>query len=184
MSSPIKDQVAPVKKKRVNSKAKGSGFENTIAKLLTKTFEPLNFIRSPGSGARVGGKNFETFGKMFGEDALKIFTSDVVCLNERDTGIEFLHSIECKFYKTPDNVASLFTGKANVYGWFKESEIDALKTGKNPILIFKWNNTPTFIALSKDTVIPEDINKIILINGIQVCILDELLVHSDFWIKK
>ena len=180
----MSDLSSPVKKKRVNSKSKGSGFENVIAKLLSKTFAPLNFMRSPGSGARVGGKNFETFGKMFGEDALKIFTSDVVCLNERDTGIEFLHSIECKFYKTPDSFPSLFTGKANIYGWFKESEVDAVKTGKNPVLIFKWNNTPIFIALSKDTVIPEGINKIILINSIQVCILDDLLAHPDFWIKK
>ena len=53
-------------------KAKGSGFENTVAKLLTKHLAPLNFIRTQGSGARVGGKNFDTLGKMFGEDALKL----------------------------------------------------------------------------------------------------------------
>ena len=172
------------KTKRTNGKKKGNGFELTIAKLFTKTFEPLNFIRSPGSGARVGGKNFEAFGKMFGEDALKIFVADVVCLNERDTGIEFLHSIECKFYKTPDSFQNLLLGKANVYGWFEESVTDAKKTNKNPILIFKWNNTQVFVAVDAKTKIPDSINKIVLINGIQVCLLDDLLPHTDFWIKK
>ena len=172
------------KKKRVNSKSKGSGFESAIAKLLTKTFAPLNFVRSPGSGARVGGKNFETFGKMFGEDALKIFVADVVCLNERDVGIEFLHSIECKFYKSPDSFQNLLLGKANIYGWFEESVIDAKKTNKNPILIFKWNNTQIFIAVNAETKIPSNINKIVLVNGIQICLLDDLLSYTDFWIKK
>lgn len=172
------------KKKGVNGKKKGSGFEGTIAKLFSKTFAPLNFMRSPGSGARVGGKNFETFGKMFGEDALKLFASDVVCLNERDENITFKHSVECKFYKTPDSFASLFTGKANVYGWFEESVIDAAKTNKNPILIFKWNNTPIFAAVNLETVIPDGINKIVLNNKIQVCQLDDLIQHIDFWIQK
>ena len=173
-----------IKPKRINSKAKGSGFELQISKKMSESLAPLKFIRSPQSGARVGGKNFEAFGKMFGEDALKIFVADVVCLNERDTGIEFLHSIECKFYKTPDSFQNLLLGKANVYGWFEESVTDAKKTNKNPILIFKWNNTQVFVAVDAKTKIPDSINKIVLINGIQVCLLDDLLPHTDFWIKK
>lgn len=172
------------KSKRINSKSKGSGFESTIAKMFSKAFEPLNFIRSPGSGARLGGKNFETFGKMFGADATKLFVGDVVCLNERDTGIEFLHSVECKSYKTPDSFPSLLNGKANIYKWFEESKIDAEKTNKNPILIFKWNNTPIFIAINDECVLPSNINKIVLTNGIQICLLDDLILHLDFWIKK
>ena len=87
---------APPKRKMRpgGGKAKGSGFESTIAKLLTKHLAPLNFIRTQGSGARVGGKNFDTLGKMFGEDALKLFVGDVVPVNERDTGLRFNFSIE------------------------------------------------------------------------------------------
>ena len=171
-------------KKRVNSKSKGSGNEGAIAKLLSASLAPLNFVRSPGSGARVGGQNFEKFGKMFGVDALKIFVGDVVCLNERDHGLEFKFSVEAKFYKTSDNFSSLFTGKANVYKWFEESVVDAVKTDKHPILICKWNNTPQFAVLGKDIEIPAGINTIVLINGIQVCYLADLLQHRDFWVHK
>ncbi len=171
-------------KKRTNSKGKGNGFELKIAKILSEKLSPLTFMRSVGSGNRVGGKNFETFGKMFGEDALKLFASDVVCTNERDVNITFKHSVECKFYKTPDSFTSLFTGKANIYKWFEESVVDAAKTNKNPILIFKWNNTPIFVAISKDVSFPDNINNIVLTNGIQICLLDDLLQYPDFWIQK
>lgn len=177
----MSDVVKP-KRKAVNGKKKGNSFEGAIAKLFTKTFAPLSFCRSPGSGARVGGKNFETFGKMFGEDALKIFVADVVCLNERDTGITFLHSIECKFYKTPDSLTSIINGSANIYKWFEESRTDAAKTNKNPILIFKWNNTPVYVA-GLESVIPDNINTIRLNNDIRVCLLDDLLPITNFWIK-
>lgn len=130
-------------------KAKGNSFESQIAKKLSAALAPLNFMRSPGSGARVGGKNFEKFGEMFGEEALKIFVADVVPINEKKEGLTFLHSIECKFYKTPDSFTQLVAGTANVFKWFEESVEDAKKTNKNPILIFKWNNTPIFVAVDK-----------------------------------
>jgi len=128
-------------------KAKGNGFEGTIAKKLTAALQPLNFIRTPGSGARVGGKNFDTIGQMFGEDALKIFVGDVCVVNERQTGLKFMHSIECKFYATPDNFTSLVAGTANVFKWFGEAIDDAAKVDKNPLLIFKWNHTPIFVGV-------------------------------------
>ena len=39
------------KKKRVNSRAKGSSFERSIAKLLNDRFNTTEFSRTPGSGA-------------------------------------------------------------------------------------------------------------------------------------
>ena len=39
------------KKKRVNSKRKGSNFERKIAKILNERFETKEFNRTPGSGA-------------------------------------------------------------------------------------------------------------------------------------
>ena len=38
------------------SKAKGSSFEREIANFLSKTYDE-SFIRAPGSGAYIGGKN-------------------------------------------------------------------------------------------------------------------------------
>jgi hypothetical protein len=172
-------------------KAKGSGFEGQIAKKLTKALEPLTFIRTQGSGARVGGKNFETMGKMFGADALKLFVGDVVPTNERDSNLTFLWSVETKFYKTQDNFTSLASGSANLYKWFKESEEDAKKIDKQPLLVFKWNHTSIFVACS----IVDAVNASNL--GIPKCFsiskddqtlvvfeFEELLKHPSFWYTK
>ena len=188
-------------KKRKNSKAKGSGFEGTIAKTLSKALAPLNFIRTPGSGARVGGKNFETIGKMFGEDALKIFVGDVVPVNERQEGIKFKHSIECKFYATQDPFTSLVSGTANVFKWFKEAVDDASKVDKSPMLIWKWNHTPIFVAI--DTMDSKMDYTVLTTRGIKprvtllqygeegmrchsldIYYLDDLLPVQEFWYTK
>lgn len=170
-----------VVKKRVNSKAKGNSFELTVSKLLSSALNPLSFTRSPGSGARVGGKNFQTFGKMFGEDSLKIFVGDIVCLNERDTGLNFKFSIETKFYKTPDSFTSLFNNKANIFKWFEESCVDAIKINKEPMLIFKWNNTPIFVAVENNYSLTP--NLIIENNRkLSIFVLADLLKVNDFWI--
>lgn len=128
-------------------KSKGNGFEGTVAKTLSKALAPLNFIRTPGSGARVGGKNFETIGKMFGEDALKIFVGDVVPVNERQEGLRFHHSIECKFYASQDPFTTLASGTANLFKWFAEAVDDAKKVDRQPMLIWKWNHTPIFVGV-------------------------------------
>jgi hypothetical protein len=182
-------------KKRKNSKAKGSGFEGTVAKLLTKSLQPLNFIRTPGSGARVGGKNFETIGQMFGEDALKIFVGDVVPVNEKQVGVKFKHSIECKFYKTQDAFTSLASNTANIFKWFQEVVDDASKIDKSPILIFKWNHTPIFVGI--DTMESKTDYTVLTKQGIRprltlltygepkvsldVYYLDDLLPIQEFW---
>jgi len=171
-------------KKRVNSKSKGSGFEGVVAKKLTAALNPLTFIRAPGSGARVGGKNFEMFGKMFGEDAMKLFVGDVVCTNEKDTGINFKYSIETKFYKMPDSFTALASGNANVYGWFEESVIDATKVDKLPMLIFKWNRTDTFVAIEKTDDVLFDVKpkfELVKDRHLQIFLFDELLEHPSFW---
>lgn len=153
MTKSTEISVAPIKpaKRKLKpgmGKGKGSGFEGTIAKKLTAALAPLNFMRTPGSGARVGGKNFETLGQMLGEDALKIFVGDVVPVNERKEGLTFKHVIETKFYATPDNFTSLASGTANVWRWYEEVVIDAAKVNKNPLLVFKWNHTPIFVAIN------------------------------------
>jgi len=162
-------------------KAKGNGFEGTVAKKLSEALSPLKFIRTQSSGARVGGKNFETLGQMFGADALKLFVGDVVPVNEKEAGVTFKHSIECKFYKTQDPFTSLVSGTSNVYAWMKEAEVDAVKIDRRPLLIFKWNNTPIFAATTGIGFHPCPL--VIEGNGqrIYITYLEELLKYPQFW---
>ena len=165
-------------------KAKGNGFEGSIAKKLSAAL-PLNFIRSPGSGARVGGKNFAKIGAMFGEDALKLFVADVVPVNERQENLKFNFSIECKFYANQDHFTALAAGKALGFGWFEESAVDAAKIDKRPILIWKWNHTPTFAAIEHTGEAYPVQPKLRLVTekrDLAVFELDELLKFPDFWV--
>ncbi|WP_407303745.1 hypothetical protein [Acinetobacter sp.] len=166
-------------------KAKGSGFESLIAKKLSAAL-PINFIRSPGSGARVGGKNFATIGAMMGEEALKLFNADVVPVNEAAVGLRFSFSIECKSYATADNFTSLVSGSANVFKWFEEAVIDSAKIGREPILVFKWNRSPIFVAVLARTM--EGMVTPALRIGragrdLDVYEFDELIKHPDFWVQ-
>lgn len=166
-------------------KFKGANFEGQIAKKLSEALSPLKFIRTQGSGARVGGKNFETLGQMFGEDALKLFVGDVVPVNEKEAGVTFKHSIECKFYKTPDNFPALVSGKANIFTWMKEAIDDAVKVNRNPLLIFKWNTTPVFVAQIANPKYTNRVCKISLVSQsgmhLQISYLDDLLKVPEFW---
>lgn len=169
-------------KKRKNSKVKGNTFELKVAKLLSVELAPLNFIRVPNSGARVGGVNFGKIGGKFSLDSLNIFVGDVVAVNETDVGITCKVSIECKSYSTPDSFTTLIGGTSKIYGWMKESEVDAVKTGKVPVLIFKWNNTPMFLA---SPALPDEITKIRLSRpdgpDIKICSLEDGLKIKSFW---
>jgi hypothetical protein len=116
---------------------------------------------------------------MFGAEALILFVGDVVPLNERDTGLTFKHSIEAKAYKTPDAFHHLATGKSLIYTWFREAIDDAKKINRNPLLIFKWNNTPHFCGTYS---LPE---KIVTLDyedlHIEIGLLDDILKHQEFW---
>jgi hypothetical protein len=166
-------------------KAKGGAFEARIAKALSAAL-PLNFIKSPGSGARIGGKNFATIGKLMGEEAMKLFNADVVPVNESATGIHFRFSVECKCYATPDNFVSLVSGTANVFKWFGESVVDSAKIERLPILIFKWNATKVFVAVRHDTFTGVE-PKLHLSNStsdLDIYEFDELLKLPDLWINR
>lgn len=175
------------KKKPTNGKRKGNAFEGKIAKALSAAL-PLNFIRSPGSGARVGGMNFEKFGGMFGEDTLKLFVADVVPTNERDTGYNFLWSVECKSYATVDTFNHIVAGTSKIFGWFEESVVDSAKVGKKPMLICKWNNSNTYVIVEeKDQRIEKP--ELIIHNTaygkpLAVYMFDKVINNQDFWVEK
>lgn len=190
MSDEIKQKP---KRKPGMGKSKGNGYESKIAKILANSLSPLKFIRTPGSGARLGGKNFEKFSDLFGEDAMKIFVGDVVPTNEKNTGVKFLHSVETKFYANQDTFTTLASGTANVYKWFEESVSDAKKIDKNPILIFKWNHTANFVAFDPTHPLAPTVElkpKFSLVTHgevprtLNIYVLEDLLKFPDFWIQK
>jgi hypothetical protein len=169
-------------RKRVNSKSKGNGFEGKVSKILATALSPMKFARTPGSGARVGGQNFGVFGAMFSQESLNMFVGDVVPINEQDCEQNFRFTVECKAYKDPDKLEALF-GASNIYKWMEEVLVDCVKVKKEGIVVFKWNNTPIYTAVTKDIELPADVKRIVLTNGIQVAHLDDLLKHTDFWLK-
>lgn len=168
-----------IKKKRVNSKAKGATNERKVAKLLAAKLAPLEFIKTTGSGAFFGGKNFAVRGGKFSKAAMQTFVGDITPTNEDDVDIVFNFVVECKHYKTPDSFDSLFTGKHSIYGWLKEVLTDCVKLNKQGIVIFKWNNTPYYAAV--DSTISLPCKHMVLPSGEKVCYLNDLLEYRDFW---
>lgn len=189
MTTETKEKLPKVATKRKmkpgGGKAKGNGFESTIAKKLSAAL-PINFIRSPGSGARVGGKNMATIGAMMGAEALALFNADVVPVNEKAEGYNFHFSIECKSYATTDNFTSLVSGSANIFKWFEESVVDSAKIGRDPILIFKWNHTPIFVAVLARTMEGMVTPALTLQKPdrhLDIYLFDELIKTPAFWVS-
>lgn len=173
-------------KKRINSKAKGGAFEGRVAKSLSAAL-PINFIKSPGSGARIGGKNFATIGQMMGQDSMKLFNADVVPVNEDAAGYKFNFSVECKFYAVQDNFVGLANGKANLYKWFDESVIDSIKIDRKPILIFKWNNTPIYVAIlscNRDEGMQPAMTITHEGRTLEIFEFEKILPFTSFWVTK
>lgn len=173
------------KKKRVNSKAKGSGFEGVVSKLLSAALAPLNFKRSQQSGAIVGGKNFAEIGHAFSKEALSLFVGDVVPMNEAEVKVHSKFVYECKFYKEVERIDALFKN-SKIYGWLEEARTDAVKIDRQPMLIFKWNNTPIFVAVdSYLTPLPKSVKYIQLVDGkTHVALFEDLLKHPEFFIQE
>ena len=177
----MSDETIKPSKKRVNSKGKGNGAERAICKLLADALAPFKFIRSPGSGSYVGGKNFEANAHLYSQEAMAMFVSDVVCSNEREVGKTFRFVVESKAYKDAEKLEVLLNGKSSVYGWFDEVRIDAAKIHKEPLLVFKWNNTPHYAAFEPTVILPAGLNILTLPTGLQVTHLKPLLEYKSFW---
>jgi hypothetical protein len=192
MTEPVTPAVKPARKKAVNGKAKGSGFESTIAKLFSEKFAPLQFRRSQSSGAILGGQN-QIYLHRFSNEAKTLFVGDLVPTNEADVaraeGWKFRFTVECKFYKEADGFTSLFKNP-QVKGWFEQALTDALKLPeKEALLIFKFNHTPVFAAVLPSVKLPDNItarmslyyNQAGKIQEFVIVHLTELLEHTDWW---
>jgi hypothetical protein len=120
-------------------KQKGSGFEREIAQFLTKTYGE-SFIRAPGSGAYVGGKN-QNRKEILHEGQVRSFKGDVV------PGQSFSKmNIECKFYADfPFHL--LLSGDCNVLeGWLKQL-MDVADENDVNILFMKFNRKGKYVCV-------------------------------------
>lgn len=184
------------KKKSVNGRAKGHGFENTIAKLFSEKFAPLNFKRTQASGAIVGGLN-SRFTVHYSDEMLNAFVGDIFAANEADVerseGWKFKRTVECKFYKDADTFTALFKNP-QLGSWFEQAAEDAAKlANKQPVVIFKFNRTPVFYAVNIDDDRPKIISSSLSLkynityNGVAktrevfIGLLDDALQDLDWW---
>lgn len=120
------------------SKNKGNSFERQIADFLTNLYGE-KFIRAPGSGAYVGGKN--TVRKQFlHEGQIRNFKGDII------PGQSFPHlNAECKNYKEfPFH--QLFTGEVKLLDTWIDQCMDVADTGDFNIIFMKFNRKGTYIA--------------------------------------
>jgi len=120
-------------------KAKGSGFEREVAKFLSELYEE-SFIRAPGSGAYIGGKNQHRT-TVLHEGQVRSFKGDIV------PGQSFSKmNIECKFYADfPFHL--LLSGNCKVIdGWIKQL-MDVAEDGDVNLLFMKFNRKGRYVAV-------------------------------------
>jgi len=120
-------------------KQKGSSFEREIAQYLTKTYGE-SFIRAPGSGAYVGGKNQQRK-EFLHEGQIRSFKGDIV------PGQSFINlNIECKSYADfPFHL--VLTGNCKVLDGWIDQLMTVAETNDLNVLFMKFNRKGKFICV-------------------------------------
>ena len=120
-------------------KAKGSGFEREIAKYLSEKYGE-SFIRAPGSGAYIGGKN-QSRTQILHEGQIRSFKGDIV------PGQTFTKmNVECKFYADfPFHL--LLSGECKVIDGWLEQLMDVADPDDCNILFMKFNRKGRYVAV-------------------------------------
>lgn len=121
------------------SKNKGSGFEREIAKYLSEKYSE-SFIRAPGSGAYVGGKN-QSRTQILHEGQIRSFKGDIV------PGQSFPKmNVECKFYADfPFHL--LLLGEHKILDSWLEQLLDVADPDDLNILFMKFNRKGRYVAV-------------------------------------
>ena len=121
------------------SKNKGSGFEREIAKYLSEKYSE-SFIRAPGSGAYVGGKN-QSRTQVLHEGQIRSFKGDIV------PGQSFPKmNVECKFYADfPFHL--LLSGEHKILDSWLEQLLDVADPDDLNILFMKFNRKGRYVAV-------------------------------------
>jgi Holliday junction resolvase len=154
------------KKKKVNSRAKGSTFERQIAKILNDRLGTTEFSRTPGSGA------FATTHTL--PDHLKIY-GDLI------TPQNFKYCLECKKGYNNQNLYSLYNHSSDFWKFIDQCQKDSEKCGKIPMVIFKQDRQPT-LAIIPSNIVVESNNYIEIHKEGQyyrVYMFDDLLKEED-----
>lgn len=121
------------------SKNKGSGFEREIAKYLSDLYGE-SFIRAPGSGAYVGGKN-QSRTQILHEGQIRSFKGDIV------PGQSFPKmNVECKFY-SDFSFHLLFNGEHKVLDSWIEQLTDVADLDDLNLLFMKFNRIGRYVAV-------------------------------------
>jgi len=116
-----------LRKKGINGKGKGAGFESDVCKLLTPWWGH-DFHRVPASGG-LHWKKVDSVG------------GDIICEDKL-----FPLSIECK--KQEDwNFDQVVSGVGEVYNYWSQCVRDAMEHGKVPWLVFSKNLRPKFFMM-------------------------------------
>lgn len=120
-------------------KAKGSSFEREVASFLSKTYDE-SFIRAPGSGAYIGGKN-QARKQYLHEDQVRSFKGDIV---PGETFKNF--NSECKNYKDfPFHL--VLTGECKqLDSWIKQL-MDVAEDNDCNILFMKFDRKGKYVAV-------------------------------------
>jgi len=121
------------------SKAKGNSFERQTADFLTNLYGE-KFIRVPGSGAYIGGKNTQRK-QVLHEGQIRNFKGDIV------PGESFpKFNAECKSYKDfPFH--QLFSGSVKILDSWIDQCMDVADPDDFNILFMKFNRKGTFVAV-------------------------------------
>ena len=124
------------------SKNKGSSFEREVAKFLSDLYGE-SFIRAPGSGAYIGGKN-QSRTQVLHEGQIRSFKGDIV------PGQSFpKFNAECKSY-ADFPFHQLYTGDCKVLDGWIEQMMDVAEEGDLNILFMKFNRKGKFVVVQSD----------------------------------
>ena len=118
-------------------KQKGKGYENDIAKHLSKVFGD-NFMRVPSSGAYLGGKNHDRRHTMT-SGQIKAHKGDIIPPDD-------WHYFNCevKFYKD-FKFHQLFDESKTLESWIKET-MQTASPGDLNLIFMKFNRIGEFVA--------------------------------------
>jgi len=124
------------------SKQKGNSFERSVADFLTELYSE-KFIRAPGSGAYVGGKNTHRK-QLLHEGQIRNFKGDIV------PGESFPRlNAECKSYQDfPFH--QLFSGSVKILESWINQCMDVADEGDFNILFMKFNRKGQYVAVQAD----------------------------------
>jgi Holliday junction resolvase len=153
------------------AKTKGSGYERQVADFLTNLYGE-KFLRAPGSGAYVGGKN-SARKEFLHEGQVRVFKSDIV------PGQSFPKmNIECKAYREfPFH--QLFTGKVKLLDSWIEQATTAEDEGDLTMLCMKFDRKGQYVAVKNSTPGITTINSLVYTSeqyGSWV-----FMEHTQFW---